>query len=223
MHRRTKTRIREATTALSGAVVRAAKGGDLAYIKKNLSKLSEYDLEDLERKLKEKDLRDRLDISIDRHGKVYNTNIKVDLLDPIEKIVKQVEKAIGKDYGDLDFRAYKRYVMLMKDYYFRHVKKDTYQISLYHYPLSALVDFLLYITTGKVESDRSKAIALMDEQGIKGDSPGTWELPGVKVKVFKNGRVDLKFDSAADADKARETTTQWNKQHEADRKSASGW
>jgi hypothetical protein len=209
MDSKTKAQLRQASVILSGGTVSAS--ADIKYIQKNINRLDDYDLRAIEHKLKARDLSERLDVYVDERGKVSNTKLDLDLNKSVTALEKEIKKALGKDFGDIDFNAYNKVGEVIRTYYLSHKKGDSYTMSSQWYPNASLVNFLLWIVSDKIESNLAKAHEVMEEIGMKSDSKGTFELPGVTVKIFKNGRVDVKFKSPADADKMRETVLAWDK------------
>lgn len=192
-------------------VVTAAKY-NLKYIVEHLKGLGEYELEEIERKLKAQDLEQRTGIHVNDRGEVYNSNIKLDLLLPIEKLVKEMDKGV-KGYGDIDFKAYNQLNSIITSYYLRHQKGNSYTVSsMEGYFLPSLMIFLDYITKGKIAHDLAAVHKWLEDNDLKKAIYSTqfaFEYNGVQIKKFKNGRLDLKFKKGSDGEKCARTIDQW--------------
>jgi len=193
-------------------------GVDMAYIPRNLKLLDEYELDKLDRAIKIADLKRQLDVFVTDDGKVSKTSLRLDFRKSIDELVKQVQDEIGQKFGDINFDAYKHLGGLVTDYYFRHETGNTYRLPQ-DYSLSYLLNFVIYIVTGKVEKDLGRAHRDMDANGWKGmgfERQFDIEYMGVRLKKFKNKRLDIKWPKPAQAKLAQKTIQEWE---EAGRKS----
>lgn len=185
---------------------RVVTGGvDMAYITRNLKLLDEYELDKLDRAIKIADLNRQLDVYVTDDGKVQKTSLRLDFRKSIDELVKQVQDEIGQKFGDIDFEAFKHFGSLVTDYYLRHDSGNTYRLPS-DYSLSYLLTFIIYIVTGKIEKDLGRAHRDMDANGWKGmgfERAYDIEYMGVRIKKFKNKRLDMKFPKPAQAKKAQ--------------------
>lgn len=202
-----RTLIRAGRRDLAEKYVRrtVVAGVDMNYITRNLKLLSEYDLRDLDRTIKIADLKRQLDVFVGTDGKVAKTSLRLNFDKSIDELVQQVRDEIGQKFGDIDFEAYKHFGSLVTDYYLRHDKGNTYRLPQ-DYSLSYLLTFIIYIVTGKIEKDLGRAHRDMDANGWKGmgfEKQFDIEYMGVRIKKFKNKRLDMKFPKPAQAKKAQ--------------------
>ncbi len=211
---------RVAEQLLLGDGEASAGSVNMKYIMSNIKLLSDHDLWRLERDIKIADLKKRLEhlgVWVSDSGEVSNTKLRLNLDEPVEKLVKKVEEEVGTKFGDIDWKAYNSLNTVITYHYLRHKKGNSYTISNQGYHLNALLAFLKWVMTGKIDPDYRKIHELMDEKGWKGldstFSPGKGayeiEFMGAKIKKFKNGRLDVKFSSPKHAQKMQETVEQW--------------
>ena len=143
------------------------------------------------------------DASPDRFGKKYpehqwkykNTG------DPVKfvlRVKKELEKRYGKNW-QADLKLFQSLDSLFTHYHFRKTSEGSYTISG-HYT-SMLAYFLDYIVLGLLHDDYSHCHEVwvyktqMGGTGSKLSLVGTQTsemMPGVSVKVFQNGRIDIK-------------------------------
>jgi hypothetical protein len=198
---------------------RVVTGGvDLQYIIQNLKLLSDLDLADIDRSIKIADIQRQLDVYVSPDGKVQKTSLRLDFRKPINELIKQIQDEVGQKFGDIDFEAYKHLGSLVTDYYFRHKQGNTYSLPR-DYSLSYLLNFVIYIVTGKVEKDFSRVIRDMEANGWKGmgfETQFDIEYMGARIKKFKNKRLDIKWPKASQGKQAQKTIEDWQ---EAERKS----
>jgi hypothetical protein len=189
-----------------------AASADLAYIQKNLRLLPDYELGSLERQIKRSDLANRFDISVSDRGEVDTLKLSLDLRQPIDKLIKEVENAVS-GMGDIDFKAFNKlsWGLLQSGYYLRHKRGDTYTLQEGTAALASLLNFLIYIMTGKIESNLARVNKVMDAEDIRGWDIAGYELKflNVKIKRFKNGRLDIKFPKPGQAQKFQDTLASW--------------
>lgn len=119
-----------------------------------------------------------------------------------QKLVLRVSKELEKTYGKAwkqDLKLFQALDSLVTHYYFQKTGEGQYSIHG-HYP-SMLAYFLDYIVLDKIGGDYSHAHEAwyykheMGGTGNKLSTVGTHTsemLPGVAVKIFANGRVDIK-------------------------------
>jgi len=190
---------------------------NLDYIKKNLSMLDEFRLEEIERRIKAKDLEERLEVSVSERGEVLNTDMTVNLLDSIDDLVVQIQEKLKTGYGDIDFDAFNKLNSIVKWYYLRHKQGNTYTVSSgpggASYFLDSLLNLLIYITTDKVESDLSRVHKMMEKEGLKDATyQDSFNITFMKVKIkkFKNNRIDIVFPKKEQAEKLQKILEAWH-------------
>jgi hypothetical protein len=204
---------------LAKRLVTAASDVDMQYITKNLKLLDDYELRRVDRAIKIADIKRQLDVFVSDDGKVQKTSLRLDFRKPIGDLIKQIQDEVGQKFGDIDFDAYKHLGSLVSDYYFRHDKGNSYRLP-HDYSLGFLLNFVIYIVTGKVERDLSRVHRDMEANGWKGfgfDKAFDIEYLGARIKKFKNKRLDIKWPKASDAKKAQKTIEDWEQAHRKSR------
>jgi hypothetical protein len=113
-------------------------------------------------------------------------------------------------------RAYVHAGTVVRSECLRHESGDRYHLAGRYsvYPLRELLIAIDYVLTGTLHHDYAAIHTVMDDNGWKqyayDDASFTIDYQGVRIKRFKNGRLDLRFGDATTAEQFRATIEQWS-------------
>ena len=193
---------------------------NLDYIKRNVHRLDEYDVDSLAGKLKLEELREHFPhVSIEKHGDVNHTDISLDLSSSITVLRKALANGLKAFAGEMDVNAYLGLGYVAHGYYMRHKGANRFSLPINcgHVYWAGLLNLLIYVMEGTVEPDLARANEAMKALGLQYNKhAATFDYLGVKVKAFKNGRLDLTFPKP---EQLKHTVTLLEQWHDAERRS----
>lgn len=185
---------------------------DIKYIIQQIGLLSEYDLEKIETTIRAVEVSNATGVYVRPNGEISIPKMRVDLSKPSALLTTEIFSAINAKYSDTDFFAYANLGSIVRNYHLRYDDGNRYLMpSSYH--LSHLLAFLDYIVSGNIAKDHEKVNAFLEKNPELRMNPSIYEFDyeGVRLKHFKNGRLDVKFKSPEAAERMHKLVTTWSK------------
>lgn len=186
----------------------------LDYIARNLTRLPSYELDGLEKKLKIEEISEATGVHLDGGGEIdIMGGIIVDPYNPQAAIENIRARAIRVCGSWEAFQAWSSIGGVVRSYYLREKGKNWTMAQ--EYGTDSLVHFLRYVTLGEIpEWAESRKLREEHMPHIKWSCApvtGTWHhFPeGFGAKFYQNGRLDLKFKTSEDEERARALIARW--------------
>lgn len=189
---------------------------NIEFIKANLSCLSDYELKDIDHKIKVATVRAATRVYVGDDGRAEIPNIRLRLDESADRLISKVQQAIEEKYGTIDFRAYLRLHRVIDSAYLRHKDRDKYSVSPRH-NMDTVFEFVQYIVSGTYDDTMNSVNNFMTANQIRYDTcEFNVEYMGVRLRLYKNDRLDIRFKTPELAAKMRSVLDSWEQVKRAD-------
>ena len=147
-------------------------------------------------------------------GKLYHLNFfahddnhgwKYGGVNDIGELVNETKSKLSARYGNNwqeDLKYYEKFENLFNYHYFRRKKKGQYLV--YGYFDRNLVYLLDFVVNGQMPEDYQRANEMFKGIRVVGKTHMDENFPGVSIKTYSNGRIDIKGLTDAQYDKIEE-------------------